>query len=298
MQRVAGEHGGRLAVLELPAPDSLVVPGVRWGQFEHPLTPAFWAAQAWMSDPQPATRFRLGETLAEEVAACLLGGHGAPAEVGLAAFARIRDALRSRGGETLPRDVAERLLSEPLDVGGRSVRYRFGPTRARYLSACLEGLEALDEASHGDVALRDALTHLPGIGPKTASWIVRNRRASDAVAILDVHIVRACGLMGVFEPGTDPARGYRELERRYLDLCLGLGCRASVLDAVIWATMRGLSRPLYDLIVDASGRFKDKSPPRKVGRNLCQVRTTPAATSGGPGACATRILAARGDGGR
>ncbi|MGE8131799.1 endonuclease III domain-containing protein [Methylobacterium sp. NPDC080182] len=284
MQRVAGEVDGRLAVLDLPLPEAEVVPGVSWGRFDHPLTPAFWAAQTWMSDLPTGPRFRLGETLAEEVVACLLGGHGAPAEVGLAAYTRVRDALRSRGDGTLPLDVAQRLLSEPLDVGDRRVRYRFARTRAGYLSACLDGLRGVDEASHGDVALRDVLTKLPGIGPKTASWVVRNRRASDAVAILDVHIVRACQVMGVFAVGAAPARGYRELERRYLDLCLGLGCRASVLDAVMWATMRKLSVPLYNLIVDAPGRFADKPSPRTKGRNLCQARTTPAAISAARGA--------------
>ena len=41
------------------------------------------------------------------------------------------------------------------------------------------------------VALRDWLLAIPGIGPKTASWIVRNRTGSSAVAIIDVHILRA-----------------------------------------------------------------------------------------------------------
>ncbi|MGU3420797.1 8-oxoguanine DNA glycosylase [Methylobacterium sp. D54C] len=284
MQRVLGLVDGRLAALDLPSPDGEVVPGVSWGRFDHPLTPAFWAAQAWQSDLPTGPRFRLGATLAEEVAACLLGGHGAPAEVGLAAFVRVRDVLRAQSAETLAPDVAERLLSEPLDVGGRKVRYRFARTRARYLSACLDGILDLDEASFGDAALRDVLTKLPGVGPKTASWIVRNRRASDDVAILDVHIVRACQVMGVFAAGADPVRGYRDLERRYLELCLGLGCRASVLDAVMWATMRRISAPLYNLIVDAPGRFAENASSRTKGRNLCQARTTPAAISATRGA--------------
>lgn len=281
MQRVAGEIDGRLATLELPHHEALVMPGVPWGRFDHPLTPAFWAAQAWMSDLPKGDGFRLGRTLPEEVVACLLGGHGAPAEVGLAAFARVRNELRRRGEATLPPDIAERLLLEPLDIGGRPVRYRFARTRARYLVACLDGLRGIDEESLGDIGLRDALNALPGIGPKTASWIVRNRRASDAVAILDIHIVRACQAMGAFPQGADPARGYRTLERRYLDLCLGLGSPASVMDAVMWTTMRKMSRALHNLIVDRSQYFTDKFPPMKNGGTACPaaaaVATTPAA---------------------
>ena len=35
--------------------------------------------------------YRLGRTLAEEFAACLLGGHGIPAPVGIAAYERLRE---------------------------------------------------------------------------------------------------------------------------------------------------------------------------------------------------------------
>ena len=53
------------------------------------------------------------------------------------------------------------------------------------------------------VMLRDALTAIPGVGLKTASWAVRNHRASDSVAVLDVHIVRACEHLGVFPARSD-----------------------------------------------------------------------------------------------
>src|SRR3546814_6148465 len=89
-----------------------------------------------------------------------------------------------------------------------------------------------------------ALPILPGIGPKTASWIVRNRRASDHVAILDVHIVRACSAIGVFPEGAQPARRYADLEQRFLAFCEATQSRASAMDAVMWSTMRSLSRGL------------------------------------------------------
>jgi endonuclease III len=46
--------------------------------------------------------------------------------------------------------------------------------------------------------MRQLLLSIEGIGPKTASWIVRNVMGSDDVAIIDIHILRACTGMGVF----------------------------------------------------------------------------------------------------
>jgi endonuclease III len=39
---------------------------------------------------------------------------------------------------------------------------------------------------------------LPGIGPKTASWIARNWLDADDVAILDIHIMRVGQVIGLF----------------------------------------------------------------------------------------------------
>ncbi|WP_198137890.1 hypothetical protein [Verminephrobacter eiseniae] len=44
--------------------------------------------------------YKLGRTLAQEVAACLLGGHGIPAPVGLAAYKRLHE--RGAFGPPLP----------------------------------------------------------------------------------------------------------------------------------------------------------------------------------------------------
>src|SRR3954470_17393644 len=83
---------GGVAVLELPAPDDEALQGVSWGRFDVLFTPAFWAGRAWLSNLDGEQRtHRLGRTLREEIAACLLGGFGIPAEIGLAAFSRLRD---------------------------------------------------------------------------------------------------------------------------------------------------------------------------------------------------------------
>ena len=271
MQQVIASFGSEYRFLDMPAPEEWVMPGVRWGYYEHPLTPAFWVSQAWMADDLRRDGFQLGRTLAEEVAACLLGGHGIPAEVGLAAYARVRDELHARATSVLPATVLENLLLSPLTVGGRQIHYRFARQRARYLAGALEKLQRLEEISLNDIALRDALCTLPGIGPKTASWIVRNRRSSDAVAILDVHIVRACTYMGVFSQYSDPARRYRDMEGSFLTFCARTNTRASVLDAVMWGTMRTISARLMRILLDDHTETEDKSVRPRLEGGRCRA---------------------------
>lgn len=277
LQRVIGGSDGNYRFLELPDADAWVMPGVRWGAFEHALTPAFWVCQAWL-EGTPEEGFQLCNTLTEEVVTCLLGGHGAPAEVGLAASQRVIEALNDRPDG--PHDLAwaESLLKEPLSVNGRQVRYRFASQRARYLAGTLAGLAEIDEGELADLELRDALCGLPGIGPKTASWIVRNRRASDEVAILDVHIVRACVHMGVFPENADPARHYFDLEHRFLEFCTGADAKASLIDAVMWATMRRLDRSLMKLLIDPGTVIDERLPLFEWGENQCPVVVERAAT--------------------
>lgn len=238
-QLLMSTRSGGVVALELPPPEAEVLDGVPWGRFDVLFTPAFWAGRAWISRLDGAPRnHRLGRTLREEIAACLLGGFGIPAEVGLAAFSRVREAGLLEGRP--PRLALQALLREPLKIGDRAVRYRFANQKARFLADALGLVDELRTPAD-DVAFRDALAELPGIGLKTASWITRNMRDSDAVAILDVHICRACVIAGVFSGALKGPTSYRKLERRYLAFASGLGVRASLLDAIMWEYMRRLA---------------------------------------------------------
>ncbi len=243
MQQVLDLRHHELRTLTLPPARTQIMPGIRWGRFDEFFTPAFWAARAWQFEPdQSFEPARLGNSLREELAACLLGGFGIPAEVGLAAYERI-----ARSG-VLEADVTafeiEKLLTEPLLVRGRHVRYRFYRQKARHLAESLAMLRGWSAEPSGDRALRDSLAELSGVGLKTASWITRNWRSSDAVAILDIHICRACAAIRVFNKSPSPTRDYAELEERFLLFSTALGVRASVLDNLMWQTMRGIGHLL------------------------------------------------------
>jgi len=222
--------------VELPSADLELMDGVRWGAVDAFPTPAYWAYQvvARRLVGKPAG-YRLGRTLAEEMAACLLGGHGIPATVGLAAY----DRMRERGalsGRSVSESDLEALLKEPLQVDGRSIRYRFAAQKARYLAAALPLAHAAPQFEVGR-QLRDWLLAVPGIGHKTASWIARNWLDADDVAILDIHIMRVGQAIGLFPKSLTVERHYVELEERFLRLSTSLDVRASELDAVIWWEM-------------------------------------------------------------
>ncbi len=218
-------------------PQSEILPGVALGRAEDIFSPAFWADMARQAEDCKFGSIRLGDGLSEEIAACLLGGFGMPAELGLAAFERLkaRDLLYPG----VSADLIEAALSEPFNGSLKGRRYRFPCQKSRYLAASLQMLTEIREAAC-DVAFRDNLATLPGIGLKTASWVVRNRRNSDHVAVLDIHIIRAGRYIGLFSPTMDPSRRYRAMEDRFIGMARALEVRAAALDAAMWQVMRSI----------------------------------------------------------
>lgn len=237
----------QISEVHYPDADAWVMPGVRWGRVERLLTPAFWAYQcAIHQDASGPHRFRTGKTLREEFAMCMLAGYGVRAEVGMEAAERLRvEGMLDAGATPTEAEICE-LLQQPLLIGDRPVRYRFYRTKSKYLAAGLQALKASPPPEDDAMAFRAWFHRLPGIGPKTASFLTRNWLGSDDVAILDIHVVRACQIAGVFPRTIDLTKNYAQLEQRFLDFAKGLGVRASWLDAIMWDDMRYLDDDLVD----------------------------------------------------
>ncbi|MCD9115915.1 8-oxoguanine DNA glycosylase [Pseudomonas bijieensis] len=236
---------------DFPDAMSEVLPGVSWGLIEAFPTPAYWAYQVWANDQESEPlNYKLGATLAEEIGACLLGGHGIPANVGLAAFAHLRDHGAFEG-EVPSVALLQEWLTTPLKIGSRSVRYRFAKQKARYLHSALAALTLGDVPLHAGRALRNWLLELPGIGYKTASWIARNWLDADDVAILDIHILRAGALAGFFSPGLTVERHYLQLEEEFLALSKAIEVRPSKLDALMWYQMMSAPTIVHSLLNQA-----------------------------------------------
>jgi N-glycosylase/DNA lyase len=222
------------------AADEELLPGVRWGSPGEPLTPAYWAALGRKATSDDSFHNPEG-TLAEEIVFCLLGGFGIRAEINVAAFRRLCEHGVLDAGGAPTNNQIEALLSEPLIVDGRRIRYRFPHQRAERIAAALVMLQTGLPPTE-PLILRRWLLRIAGIGPKTASWIVRNHLDCDEVAILDIHVIRACQVMNVFSSHVKMPRDYEVLERKFLAFSAAIGVRASVLDAIIWRQMRAITR--------------------------------------------------------
>jgi N-glycosylase/DNA lyase len=208
-----------------------------WGQPWELGTAAYWAEQTRRNPP--VTSYALGRSLAEELAACILGGHGIPAAVGLAAFRAVRDAGLLDGAPSAA--ALEMLLRTPRLVPGRPrpVRYRFAAQRAQRLAGALATLHVSDPP-YEPLALRDWLLGLPGVGPKTASWVVRNHCGCQDVAVVDVHVHRAGLAAGFFAPGWRLPRDYRRFELAFCEVARVAGVSTAALDACIWGQLQVL----------------------------------------------------------
>ena len=260
MSQCGAVYMGQASVqIELPSPDEEVLPGLRWGSIEAFPTPAYWAYQVIARRlVNRSAHYRLGTSLEEELVACLLGGHGIPARVGVAAFQR----LRTRGilaGTPSEKELLIQ-LKEPLWIDGRPIHYRFANQKARYLSTALRLIRETPPSTASGQALRDALMALPGVGPKTASWIARNWLDADDVAILDIHVLRAGALAGFLDSSLRVDRDYLALERQFLIFSHAIGVRPSELDALIWLEMASSSATVHRLM---PGGFADARSSRR-----------------------------------
>jgi len=193
-----------------------------------------------LGEDQDALTYKLGTTLKEEAAACMLGGHGIPAEMCLAAY----DALRERGllskSVVTEQEIAG-VLKERLTYENRTFRYRFPNKKAEFLAPVLNTLtsEAPPQNSHN--SFRNWFVNFSGVGLKTASWITRNWLNSGNVAILDIHVVRAGRLCGLFGRAQDPTRHYFQMEDLLLNFARCIHADAAKLDVLMWQQMRSAS---------------------------------------------------------
>jgi N-glycosylase/DNA lyase len=263
---------------------AICLPG-GWGEPWELGSAAFWAAAAARARPaDPA----LGSSLREELAACLLGGYRVSGPVGVAAFQTLR---RSGLLDVMPaptQESVESLLAAPLPdphVGG--ARYPFPRQRAQRICAALAALTSWEcdgwsPDLTGDVALRDRLQTLTGVGPKTASWVVRNVRGSDSVAIIDIHVLRAGVAASVFCPGWRLPTDYHLFESAFLAWARRGGVRTSSLDVTIWGVLAGGRRRLLvtrpAAVLASVGRWEREKRPARPGSR----RSLPMASAAAP----------------
>ena len=220
-----------------------------WSGREWQLGSASYWEEITRSARKP-THYHLGGTLAEEIGACLLGGYGIPFELGNAAFKRLQaERVFAEPGWT--EEAVERLLTQPLLLGGVTRRYRFPRQKARRLVGAMTALRRQTPPTE-PLALRDWLVGLPGVGLKTASWVVWNHTGTNDVAIIDIHIVRAGTAAGVFDRGWRLPRDYGMFEQAFVQWSRQSALPASLLDACIWGALSNADLDARDILGTAT----------------------------------------------
>jgi thermostable 8-oxoguanine DNA glycosylase len=185
-----------------------------------------------------------------ELLFCLLGGFGISFEHALSACERLTPIRPFASGtdasnlEALVRSELERPQFMPLRQDGTYRRYRYPVRKAKLIAQARSWLLArpplLDEI--GDLpcehARRRLLCECPGLGAKTASWLLRNLGLAKELAIVDVHLLRALRAAGRIENVTLP-RDYELVEAAFLDWCRDLDAPAAAFDLFVWEWQRG-----------------------------------------------------------
>lgn len=228
-----------LTELPVPPSDVEVIPGVRWGDPWVVFTPAYWLSQAHIAGIGATTpsHYRSENGVVGELVFCLLGGFGITAELAIAVYERCEQQgmINDRSCDQATWAAS---LAEPILINDRSVRYRFPNQKAKFLANAMGAITREPLRMDSGRALRDQLLALQGVGYKTASWIARNVLDSDEVAILDIHLIRAGQLCGVFSLNDRVERDYLAMETRFLDFSRAMGLRPAALDCLIWDQMR------------------------------------------------------------
>lgn len=182
---------------------------------------------------------------------CLLGGHGVTFELARSAVAVLSGLEIFKGDwsvEELEAVLATELAKpqfQPVRRDGSLRRYRYPRRKARLIAraaAWVAQRGPLREAIltlNDDEARRDFLCECPGVGLKTASWLLRNIGLGESLAIIDVHVLRALTAARRIREARLP-KDYRRVEQRFLKWCEELGAPPAAFDLMLWEWQRTL----------------------------------------------------------
>lgn len=216
-----------------------------WTEAGKRFTKSYWEVQYHL-DETSLPDYCLGSNLQEEVVACLLGGYGMKAELGLLAFHRIKNLRLIRTSST--QKEIEEAIGVPFRLNGKEVHYRFSRQKAKYIFWFLQR-DDMDELEQlCGCRLRDRLLTVKGIGLKTASWIARNYGNCEDVAIVDIHIYRAGRLAGFVSREWDIQKDYYKIEESFLDFCHSINALPSKMDSIMWNQMKESNKRAIELL--------------------------------------------------
>lgn len=227
------------------------------GSVTIPTRSTFDLASAWATCAEVYCRVAMPESSAptraqfeRELLFCLLGGFGISFELALSASTTLWEldpfAPRWDEAEILDRichELSQRQF-EPRNTSGSLRRYRFPNRKAHLIMGARRWLAVTGPVHQtlieleGEQERRRLLCNCPGIGPKSASWLLRNLGMASRLAILDVHLIRALQEAGRITTETLP-RDYEAVEAAFVAWCDQLGAPPAAFDLFVWEWQRG-----------------------------------------------------------
>lgn len=127
------------------------------------------------------------------------------------------------------------------------VSHRFPKARASQLAGartalnCISLRARLGSSDNPRSIRRSLISDVPGLGPKQSSMFLRNVGVSHDLAILDTHVIRFLGRIGLLKERSarlSTLSGYEQVELVIIEYANGIGYPVGHLDLAIWATMK------------------------------------------------------------
>ena len=187
----------------------------------------------------------------EELLFCLLGGFGITYEHGRSACKTIGQ-LRPFSEEWTDQDLFEAILAalmrpqfEPRRMDGSFRRYRFPRQKASVIVKARKWVQSQEPLEEHLLQLDSAkdrrrfFCECPGVGFKTASWLLRNLGLGDELAIIDIHLLRALVGAKRVPDGIQIPKDYELAEEAFLAWCEELGAPSAAFDLFVWHWQRG-----------------------------------------------------------
>lgn len=188
----------------------------------------------------------------EELCFCILSSN-VPYEMASTALVQLaqkglldfEDSRRIRAGSIA--SELSRPVYHPIRKDGSLRVYRFPRNGAHnivgawaYLYLNNAGLRSLLRKELVPATLRSILvSNVPGIGFKEASHFLRDVKYTDALAVLDTHVVSFLdSFVEPLEAGSLTPRRYVQLEAMMIEFARNLGLCPAVLDMAVWEYMR------------------------------------------------------------
>ena len=197
----------------------------------------------------PATIGRF--EIESELLFCLMGGFGITYEHGRSA-AEIIWQLRPFSEEWEDHDLLEAASDAlmqpqfaPAKADGALRRYRFPLKKASTIVKARNWLRSNDPLHQRLLVIsscrerRRFLSDCPGIGLKTASWLLRNLGMGAELATIDIHVLRALTEAGRVPDDIQMPRDYELVEEAFLGWCHELDASPAAFDLFVWHWQRG-----------------------------------------------------------